>query len=215
MMGGDRSGRAPAAAGSGGILGDVLGQLSNNKAALGGLGALAGALLGGGGSAARGAIGGGGLAMLASLALASMKKAGQPMERPPRALVEPQTEVEKQALENDAQVIVKAMINAAKADGQIDREEIEKIIGKLQEDGLTAEEQQFFETEAHKPANLSDVVASVDGDIELAVEVYAASLLAIEVDTEAERNYLKQLAAELGLNSRVTGHIEQTLGVTV
>lgn len=215
MMGGDRSGRAPAAAGSGGMLGDVLGQLSNNKVALGGLGALAGALLGGGGSATRGAIGGGGLAMLASLALSSMKKAGQPMERPPRALLEPQNEEQREALENDAQVIIKAMINAAKADGQIDRKEIEKIIGKLQENGLTPEEQQFFKVEASKPGDLSEVVSSVNGDIELAVEVYAASLLAIEVDTEAERNYLKQLAAELGLNSRVTGHIEQTLGVHV
>ncbi len=215
MMGGAQTGQAPAAARSGGMLGDVLGDLANNKAALGGLGALAGALLGGGGSAARGAIGGGGLAMLASLALSSMKKAGQPMERPPRALVDPRNDEEKQVLENDAQVIVKAMINAAKADGRIDREEIEKVLGKLQEDGLTPEEQAFFKAEANKPGDLSSIVASVDGDIELAVEVYAASLLAIEVDTEAERSYLKKLASELGLSSRITTHIEQTLGVDV
>ncbi len=215
MMGGTPTGQAPAASGSGGMLGDLLGQLANNKAAAGGLGALAGALLGGGGSAARGALGGGGLAMLASLAFSSLQKAGQPMSRPPRALLEPQNQKETQALENDAEVIVKAMINAAKADGRIDREEVEKIVGKLQEDGLTAEEQEFFKSEANKPADLNRVVAAVGGDIELAVEVYAASLLAIEVDTDAERAYLKQLANELGLNSRVTDHIEQTLGVHV
>jgi uncharacterized membrane protein YebE (DUF533 family) len=215
MMGGSQSSQAPAASGAGGMLGDVLGQLANNKAAIGGLGALAGALLGGGGGAARGAIGGGGLAMLASLALSSMKKAGQPMDKTPRALLEPEDEGQRQALENDAQVIVKAMINAAKADGQIDRNEIEKIVGKLQEDGLTEEEQAFFRAEATKPANLGELVAAVGGDIELAVEVYAASLLAIEVDTEAERTYLKQLAAELHLNPRVTGQIEHTLGVSV
>lgn len=215
MMGGSHTAKAPTSASSGGMLGNVLGQLANNKAALGGLGALAGALLGGGSSAARGAIGGGGLAMLASLAFSSMKKAGQPLESPPRALLEPQNDMERQALENDAQVIVKAMINAAKADGQIDRDEIEKILGKLQEDGLTPEEQDFFKTEAQKPGDLSQLVASVGGDIELAVEAYAASLLAIEVDTEAERDYLKQLAAELGLDPRVTGHIEETLGVRV
>ncbi|RZW18646.1 MAG: DUF533 domain-containing protein, partial [Desulfobulbaceae bacterium] len=72
-----------------------------------------------------------------------------------------------------------------------------------------------FKTEAQKPGDLSQLVASVGGDIELAVEAYAASLLAIEVDTEAERDYLKQLAAELGLDPRVTGHIEETLGVRV
>lgn len=214
-VGGAQAGRAPAATASGGMLGDLLGQLSSNKMALGGLGALAGALLGGGGSAARGAVGGGSLAMLASLAFSSLQKAGQPMSRPPRALLEPQNEEEAQTLENDAEGIVKAMINAAKADGRIDQKEVEKIVGKLQEGGLTAEEQEFFKTEANKPPDLSGVVRSVDGDIELAVEVYAASILAIEIDTEAERKYLKQLAAELGLNSRVTGHIEQTLGVAV
>lgn len=215
MMGGARTGQAPSAASSGGILGDVLGQLANNKVAVGGLGALAGALLGGGGSAARGAIGGGGLAMLASLAFSSLQKAGQPMARAPRALLEPQNEKERQTLENDAEVIVKAMINAAKADGRIDQREVEKIIGKLQEGGLTAEEKEFFLTETQKAGNLKDIAASVGGDIELAAEVYAASLLAIEVDTEAERAYLKKLAGELGLNSRITDHIERTLGVAV
>ena len=215
VLGGTKSGQKPSATGSGGTLGDVLGQLANNKAAVGGLGALAGALLGGGGSAARGAIGGGGLAMLASLAFSSLQKAGQPMKQPPRAFVEPKNEEEVQALENDAEVIVRAMINAAKADGRIDREEVEKIVGKLQEGGLTAEEREFFQTEAQKAVNLKAVAASVHGDIELAAQVYAASLLAIEVDTDAERAYLKQLATELGLNPRVTGHIEQTLGVRV
>ena len=215
MLGGTQSGQTSTGAGSSGILGEVLGQLAGNKVALGSLGALAGALLGGGGKAARGAIGGGGLAMLASLAFSSLQKAGEPMTRPPRALLEPQNEEELQTLENDAEVIVKAMINAAKADGQIDQEEIERIVGKLQVGGLTAEEQEFFLAEAKKPANLGGVAASVNGDIELAAEVYAASLLAIEVDTEAERTYLKRLGAELDLNPRVTEHIERTLGVDV
>ena len=55
----------------------MIGSLGNNKAALGGLAALAGALLGGGKSSARGAVGGGGLAMLASLAMAALKNNGQ------------------------------------------------------------------------------------------------------------------------------------------
>ena len=46
MRGGTQSGQMSAAPDSSGMLGDVLGQLANNKAALGGLGALAGALLG-------------------------------------------------------------------------------------------------------------------------------------------------------------------------
>ena len=215
MMGGGGSGQATkaGAGGLGGMLGDVLGSLGNNKAALGGLGALAGALLGGGKSASRGAVGGGGLAMLASLAFSAMKKAGQAPGKPPHALLEPQTPQEQQALEDDAEIIVKAMINAAKADGKIDQQEIEKIVGKLDDDGLTKEEKTFFVSEANKPLDLNGVVASAGGQADMAAQIYAASLLAIEVDTRAEQQYMQQLSSGLGLHPQVASHIERTLGM--
>ena len=215
MMGGSQP-KQPARAGAGGlggILGDVLGSLGNNKAALGGLGALAGALLGGGRSATRGAVGGGGLAMLASLAFSALKKAGQAPSQAPRALLEPQTPQEQQALENDAEIIVKAMINAAKADGRIDQAEIDKIVGKLEKGGLSAEEKNFFMAEANKPLELGGVVASAGNQPDMAAQIYAASLLAIEVDTAAEQNYMQQLASGLGLHPQVASYIESTLGV--
>jgi len=215
MMGGGGSGQATkaGAGGLGGMLGDVLGSLGNNKAALGGLGALAGALLGGGKSASRGAVGGGGLAMLASLAFSALKKAGQAPGKPPHALLEPQTPQEQQALEDDAEIIVKAMINAAKADGKIDQQEIEKIVGKLDDDGLTKEEKTFFVSEANKPLDLNGVVASAGGQADMAAQIYAASLLAIEVDTRAEQQYMQQLSSGLGLHPQVASHIERTLGM--
>lgn len=215
MMGGGGSGQAAqtGAGGLGDMLGGVLGSLGNNKAALGGLGALAGALLGGGKSASRGAVGGGGLAMLASLAFSALKKAGQAPAQPPRALLEPQNSQEQQALEDDAEIIVKAMINAAKADGKIDQQEIERIVGKLDEDGLTQEEKDFFVIEANKPMDLDGVVASAGNQPEQAAQIYAASLLAIEVDTRAEQQYMQQLATGLGLHPQVASHIERTLGV--
>ncbi len=202
-----------AGSGLGGVLGEVMGSLAGNKTALGGLGALAGAILGGGKSSARGAIGGGGLAMLASLAYAALKKAGQASNNPPRALFEPQTPQEEKALEQDAEIIIKAMINAAKADGQIDQNELQKIVGKLEENGLTQQEKEFFLTEAQKPIDLQALAASAQGEPELAVQIYAASLLAIEIDTPAEQQYIEQLAKELQLDSQVTDHIQQALGI--
>jgi len=173
------------------------------------------AVLGGGKSASRGAVGGGGLAMLASLAFSALKKAGQAPAQPPRTLLEPQTTQEQQALENDAEIIVKAMINAAKADGKIDQKEIERIVGKLDDDGLTPEEKDFFMTEANKPLDLNSVVASAGNEPEQAAQIYAASLLAIEVDTRAEQTYMQQLASGLGLHPQVASQIERTLGVNV
>ncbi|MFC1831828.1 tellurite resistance TerB family protein [Thermodesulfobacteriota bacterium] len=215
MLGGGKTGQSASAGsgGLGGVLGEVLGSLGNNKAAVGGLGALAGAVLGGGSSSAKGAIGGGGLAMLASLAFSALKKAGQAPEEPPRALFEPETTLDNEALQQDAEIIVKAMINAAKADNRIDETEIEKIVGKLEQDGLTEAEKSFFMQEAKKPMDLDGVIRSAGGKPELAAQIYAASLLAIEVDTSAEKRYMQELANGLGLNSQVTGNIEGFLGM--
>ena len=198
---------------AGGSLGDILSNLGNNKAALGGLGALAGAILGGGKKSAGGAVGGGLLAMLASMAMSALKNSGQPSSRPPNALVEPQTPEDEQALENDAEIIIKAMINATKADGKIDNTEVQKIVGKLDDDGLTREEKDFFISEANKPLDLDGVIASAGNKPEMAAQIYAASLLAIEVDTAAEQRYMQQLASGLGLQPQVTAHIERTLGI--
>lgn len=215
MIGGADAGASASSGGGpmGGVLGNVLGNLAGNKAALGGLGALAGALLGGGGGATRGAVGGGALAMLASLAMSALKNAGETSAQTPTALVGAETPQQQAALEADATILIKAMINAAKADGKIDDQEIEKIVGKLSEDGLHEEGKQFFMAESAKPMDTPALVAAAQGRPELAAQIYAASLLAITVDTPEETAYLRDLADRLGLSPQVTGHIEQTLGV--
>jgi len=53
-------------------------------------------------------------------------------------LLEPQTKADQQELEQRAELILKAIINAANADGQIDQKEIQRIAGKLQEAGADA-----------------------------------------------------------------------------
>jgi uncharacterized membrane protein YebE (DUF533 family) len=62
-----------------------------------------------------------------------------------------------------------------------------------------------------KPLDLQGLVAQVR-DPRLAAEVYAASLLAIEVDTEAEHHYLRQLAQGLRLDPIVVAELHAALG---
>ncbi|WP_136810436.1 tellurite resistance TerB family protein [Desulfosediminicola flagellatus] len=199
--------------GLGGVLGDVLGGLSNNKAALAGLGALAGAVLGGGKQTSRRSVGTGGLAMLASLAFAALSKAGKRPDHTPRALLETPTQHDTDNLEHDAEIIVQAMICAAKADGRIDSEEVQKIVGKMGEDGLTEDERQYFLTESQKPLDITPLISATQDDQELAMQVYAASLLAIDVDTQAERFYLQDLAKALNLPQEAVTHLENTLEI--
>ena len=57
------------------------------------------------------------------------------------------------------------------------------------------------------------LISAAEGHPNLAAELYAASLMAIEVDTPAEKAYLGKLAAGLGLTPQVTRRIEQMVGL--
>jgi uncharacterized membrane protein YebE (DUF533 family) len=109
-------------------------------------------------------------------------------------------------------VILQAMINAAKADGQIDAAEQQRILGKLEEAGANAAVQEFVRAEMARPLDLQALLREVHHP-QMAAEVYAASLLAIEVDTPAERDYLRQLAQGLGLDEGAVQRLHLTLGV--
>ncbi len=212
---GGPSSSAQGMSGLGGVLGELLESLGGNQNVIGNLAALAEAIFGSGssGQADRRSVAGGTLAMLASLAIAALRKAGQQPAVMPKSLYGPMSEEDHAALENEARIIVKAMINAAKADGRIDDTEIRKIIGKLEEDGLTEEEKQFIMEEVNKPLDINEIVSSAQNRPELAAQIYTASLLAIEVDTPAEQQYMQQLAEGLGLDPKVIEHIHKLLGV--
>ena len=206
------------AGGLGGMLGDVLGQAGQRTGgkqnlALGGLGALAGALLGGGGRSMRGALGGGVMALLGAMAFKALQGTGQESGKVPLGLTEPQTESDQRALEQQAGLVLQAMINAAKSDGQIDREEIQRIVGKLQEMGADEEALNYVRTEMQAPMRTDHLIAAVGGQPEIAAEIYAASLMAIEVDTPAEKMYLNQLASGLRLDPQITRRIEEMIGL--
>ncbi|MEA3276480.1 MAG: tellurite resistance TerB family protein [Pseudomonadota bacterium] len=217
------SGESPGGGLLGGLLGAVQSGLSgaaNNPAAAGGLGALAGALLGGGGDSVKGALGGGALAMLAGVAMKALMNGGQSGGAAgafsggsvPLGLKAPESPDEEQVLEHTASLILRGMMNAAKADGEIDQQEMQRIVGKLKEAGMDAEGQAWVLGELSKPLDLDALVADIPSQ-EAAAEVYAASLLAVEVDTPEEREYLRQLAERTSLNQAVVQYIHQTMGV--
>lgn len=221
-LGGAFSGNLGAGGGSLGGLGDMLGGAlgdagnavgGKDNLALGGLGALAGALLGGGGKSVGGALGGGLMALLGAMAFKALKGGGAQAAAVPLGLREPRTEAEKDELEQNAELMLRAMINAAKADGRIDDEEIRRIVGKLNELGADAEQQRFVMTQMQKPLETESLVSAAWGRPELGAQVYAASLLAIEVDTPAEKAYLDQLASGLGLTPQVSRNIQQMVGL--
>lgn len=234
MMGGGApaGGAAPASgaapAGSGGPGGGLSGLAAAAKsmlgspqvggmsgAQLGGLGALAGALLGGGSGAAKGAAGGGAMAILSTLALSALQKSrggGSGAPGAGMAAVAPsQQELASVTSEEGERLALRAMIAAAKADGQVDQTEMDRLLGQLEPDAISESERQFVIDELQRPLDVSEIAREVQTPAQ-AAEVYAASLLAIDIDSDREREYLRNLAAALRLDPGVVTFLHQTTG---
>ena len=112
------------------------------------------------------------------------------------------------AVDQLGKALVRAMIAAAKADGKVDAEEKEAIFARLNAMDLSAEDKAFVFDELSAPFDINAVVEAADTP-EHAAEIYAASLVAIEVDTPAERAYLQMLAARLELDPDLVNEIHK------
>ena len=159
--------------------------------------AMGGGLLGGlaGGSMMRGA----GLAALGTLAYKAYQnyqgnEGGQAGTQGGAAAQTAETNVDMD--DRQALLLIRAMIAAASADGEIDADERRRIADKLQEAGADQEDRAFIEREMSSPVALDELLRQVDGEEE-AEEFYLASEIAIEADTDAERSYLRYLADRL------------------
>lgn len=110
-------------------------------------------------------------------------------------------------------LLIRAMIAAANADGVIDPHERDRILKRLKAVDLSPEEQTFIAREFQAPATLEDIANQVDHH-QLALQVYAVSLLAIKVDTDAEHRYMRQLAQKLQLDAQTIRAVAKKIGAT-
>lgn len=103
--------------------------------------------------------------------------------------------------------LLSAMISAAKSDGHIDADEQARIFSKVDESNLAVEEKGFLMDQIHKPLDL-DAIAAKATTMERAAEIYAVSVLAINVDNPVEVEYLNELARRLNLDMGLRRNIE-------
>ena len=108
-----------------------------------------------------------------------------------------------QQLNERAVVLIRAMINAAKADGAIDQREQDNIVSRLEP--LSPQETQFLRDEFRRPLNVHDFAHSVPRGMEQ--EVYGVSLMAIDLDTNPEAQYLRELAECLRIDPPLCNEI--------
>lgn len=188
-------------------------------AAAGGLAAL---LLGGARpkKLARNALKVGGVALVGGLAYkawrdwqannapSSSNDASQPLGAPVGSPFLPESDDERGNL---ARALTRAMITAAKADGHVTGEEKERILSQLDSLQIDAADRALIAQELEGPSTIDAVVQDATTP-ELAAELYAASLLAIDPEGDAERAYLSLLAARLKLDKGLVAHLHANAG---
>lgn len=202
---------------------DYLSQNAGSLAGGAAVGGLAGYALGSkkGKKMAKKAATYGGMALVAGLAykaFTNYQQQKQGTSTTPRSEVIPQPpedsgfRVEETGDSNSfGATLVSAMIAAAKADGQIDGSEHQAIFARIEQLGLDSEQKAFLFDQLNRPLDLDSLVAAASTQ-EQAVEIYVASLMAIEVDTPAEQAYLSMLAARLNLQPELVNQVHNTLG---
>lgn len=110
-----------------------------------------------------------------------------------------------------AMLLIRAMIAAASADGELDAQERSNILRAAEENGLSDEDRAFLQHELDRPWSLRQI-ADHAGTPDLRKQIYVASRLAITVDNESERRYLQALSVALYLTTEEVAQLEAKLG---
>lgn len=197
LLGGGQQ-RQSSSSGLAGILGGMLGGGGQQRSSGGGdlISGLLGSVLSGGNS-------GGGASGLAGL-VGGMLGGGQEQQAAPAPAPE-----QLQAANDQAVLMIRAMVNAAKSDGRIDQTEQENIVSKLGEE-VSQAEIDFLKQEFAAPLDVDGFARSVPNGLEQ--QVYALSLTSIELDTQKEAKYLGQLAQNMNMDPAVCNQIHDHLG---
>lgn len=186
--------RTRAASGSTGGLGGLLSSLQGGgSAGAGGLGGIIGALGATGAGAAQS--GGAGRDF-------GQKLQSQVGENPNAA------QTPEPAEEGLAAVMLLAMVQAAQADGQMDEIERSRIRDHLND--ATDEEREFVNQAMNTKISPEELAAQVPEGAE--AQVYAMSLMAIDLNHPAEVDFLRSFADALGLQSDAVNDIHSKMG---
>ncbi len=212
ILGGD--GGSAARGGAQGGLGGLLEQLGGGGARSGGgtgglndlLGGLTGASQGGGSGGLGGLLGGllgAGAAQSGSAQGGFGNLLNQAIARQDEPEVQPSPDQEAAAA-----LMLRAMIQAMKSDGEIDAAEQAKLLDRLGD--VSAQERAFVQGEMQRQINAKELAREVPRGLEQ--QIYAMSVMGIDLDHQNEAQYLHQLASAMGLEPDAVNYIHDQLG---
>ncbi|MBS0565748.1 MAG: DUF533 domain-containing protein [Proteobacteria bacterium] len=114
------------------------------------------------------------------------------------------------AAEENAKLMIRAMIQAARADGELDADEKARIMSHLE--SASDAERAFVEAEMNAPVD--PVALATAAGTAMKAQVYSAALMAVTIDNAAEVDYLRRLSAALGLDPAARDAIHAQMGLS-
>lgn len=150
----------------------------------------------------------GGLAALGGLAYKTYQSWHGVRSTKPEEPGIPVDQLSGEEAERRSQILLKAMIAAAKADGHIDDEERARILEQAKATGMDEETVKFLEAQLQAPVDAAAIAAEADSK-ETAAEIYLVSRLVIDTANEQEQAYLNTLAGALGLEPDFVRQLER------
>ena len=108
-----------------------------------------------------------------------------------------------------AGLMLRAMLQAAKCDGRIDEGEKTRLIEVLGQ--ASREDVAFVNRELSSSVDVQALIKQVPRGLEN--QIYAVSLMSIDLDSQKEAEYLAALASGLGIGAREANAIHAKLGI--
>ncbi|MEO1614637.1 MAG: DUF533 domain-containing protein [Planctomycetota bacterium] len=133
----------------------------------------------------------------------------QPSQAPkPSRPYSPPPPAEEKALNEQSVVLIRAMVAASKADGQIDDKEQQNVVQQLGH--LSQTEIDFLRDEFRRNHDAKEIAWNTPLGME--DQVYAISLIAIDLDENKEAEYLADLAHGLRLTPKHCNQLHRKYG---
>lgn len=141
------------------------------------------------------------------------KKQAEAANQEPVQLEQTQDEVlpvdrlEGEEAEARSKILIKAMIAAAKSDGNIDEAETAVINKQIQKLGLGTDIEDVMQAGMVMPLSAKSVAKMADNK-ETAAEIYVVSMLVTDDENSKEKRYMNELADALELPAEVISELE-------
>lgn len=143
----------------------------------------------------------GGLALVAGLAARALRNSSPSAPAPEQAPAQPPVN------EDEARLMLRAMVAATLADGQIDADERRRLDAAIEASGIERDGKAWLEAEIADPADVDEIAERVTTP-EQATRIYSAVRLSVLADTLQEREFLKTLAVALDVPAEALERIE-------